>query len=300
MATYNGAQFLEEQIESILSQSYSDWRLFIRDDQSKDNTRAIIGEYASKYPDKIIFVEDDLNLGATQNFSELMKQGDAPYIMFSDQDDVWLPKKVEVSLQRIQALEQQHGQIPLYVFSDLEMIDGKGQVFAESLWKHDKINPNYTSLNRLLVQNVPYGCATIINRPLLDIGFPVPEKALLHDHWLVLLAAALGHVDYIREATIQHRIHGRNTSRQKSASDVSIIKKIDQSNFRTYFTLLESQGQAVIERLSGLKGGEDAIKVVQEFVSLRKKNFFSRKKTMIFGRYFKHSMIKTLKWIIRI
>ena len=83
MAAYNGEKYISEQIESILSQTFTDWRLLIRDDGSGDNTPAIIEEYAAKYPGKIEVIHDDaVCRNATKNFFELLKHAEADYVMF--------------------------------------------------------------------------------------------------------------------------------------------------------------------------------------------------------------------------
>lgn len=98
MATYNGEKYLRPQLDSILRQSNTDWRLIIRDDCSTDNTVQIIREYQQQYPDKFILVQADAPSGSAQNnFFQLIKywqqHGTADYVMFADQDDVWLQKK---------------------------------------------------------------------------------------------------------------------------------------------------------------------------------------------------------------
>ena len=88
LAAYNGEKFIAEQIESILAQTYQDFRLVIRDDGSSDNTPAIIEDYAAKYPGKIEVVHDDaVCKSPAKNFFELLKHAEADYVMFSDQDD---------------------------------------------------------------------------------------------------------------------------------------------------------------------------------------------------------------------
>ena len=91
LAAYNGGKYIAEQIDSILAQTYQDFRLIIRDDASTDNTVMIIDEYAAKYPDKIWVVHDDaVCKSATKNFFQLLTYAEADYVMFSDQDDYWL------------------------------------------------------------------------------------------------------------------------------------------------------------------------------------------------------------------
>jgi len=106
MATYNGEQYLRYQLDSILNQSFKDWRLLIHDDGSVDNTLSVIKEYQEKYPEKIIHLNDGMRTGgAKNNFFHLMKNATAEYIMFCDQDDFWLTTKVQKSLDKIKDIE---------------------------------------------------------------------------------------------------------------------------------------------------------------------------------------------------
>ena len=95
MATYNGEKYLSEQIGSIISQSYENWRLLIRDDNSKDNTVSIIEKY-EKEDNRIRLLRDRKgNLGFIKNFEELLKSSHKEFIMFSDQDDYWEKDKIK-------------------------------------------------------------------------------------------------------------------------------------------------------------------------------------------------------------
>ena len=100
MATYNGEKYLREQIDSILNQTYSDFRLLISDDFSKDSTREILHEYTKKDNRVIVFLQNE-NLGVTKNFEFLMKKVENEYFMFADQDDFWQKDKVQKSLEKM-------------------------------------------------------------------------------------------------------------------------------------------------------------------------------------------------------
>ena len=129
LATYNGERFLQQQINSIFEQTHTNFFIYIRDDGSKDNTVSIIKEYVQKYPDKIAIIEDNFgNLGVTQNFNELMKYSTANYIAFSDQDDIWLPQKIEKSFNFLKEIEEKHNNLPAFVYSDMKIID-ENEVF---------------------------------------------------------------------------------------------------------------------------------------------------------------------------
>ena len=106
MATYNGERFLAEQIASILGQANHDWHLYIHDDGSKDNTVNILNDHAMKHPDEITVLDYPPQGGALSNFMSLLERVEADYYMFSDQDDVWMPEKVELTLQKIREMEK--------------------------------------------------------------------------------------------------------------------------------------------------------------------------------------------------
>ncbi len=306
LATYNGALFLERQLNSILTQTHTNWHLYIRDDGSIDNSRAILNYYLGQYPDKITIIEGQINTQkAKGNFSLLMNYSTAKYILFCDQDDIWLNNKVEISLQKILAIEKTTPNIPIYVFSDLKVIDSNDHIIHKSLWERDGLNSKFISLNRLLVQNVPYGCATIINKPLLNLGKNIPHEALLHDHWLALLAAAKGRIASISEPTILHRIHDKNTSRannpHKKERSEDIRSMVTNKNFLNYFVKLQNQAAALLQRLreKNLLDNETEM-ILTDFINLRQMNIIKRKLVMIRHGFFKNSLKQTLKWLLRI
>ena len=100
LSTYNGSKYLREQLNSIIDQTVKDWILYVRDDGSTDETIDIIKEYVSLYPN-INYIEDIQNLGSARSFMKLLSLVEADHYMFCDQDDVWLPTKIEVSLMEM-------------------------------------------------------------------------------------------------------------------------------------------------------------------------------------------------------
>ncbi len=100
-----------------------------------------------------------------------MKMSRAPYVMFADQDDKWLTNKVETSLDQLKAMERQYGShLPLLIHTDLTVVDSKLGELASSFWKYAGLNPNQTSLNRLLSQNILTGCTMLMNRALVELA----------------------------------------------------------------------------------------------------------------------------------
>ena len=213
LATYNGAAFLNQQLVSIKSQTHRNWRLIVRDDGSTDKTPEIIEAFHARHPDKVVVLRDeDGNLGLVRNFSRLMEHAGAGYVAFCDQDDVWKPEKLELSLQKMRALEAEHGsEKPLLVFSDLAVVDQNLKVIRISFWKYQGLRPERcNALGRLLFQNVVTGCTALMNRTLVERSVPLPAEALVHDWWVALVAAAFGFAGHLPEPTVLYRQHGEN------------------------------------------------------------------------------------------
>jgi len=230
MATYNGEKFIKEQIDSILSQTYRNWQLLIHDDGSSDRTVKIVEEYKRKYPNKIILIEDGIKCGgAKENFAHLMlivrrrfKYFD--YIMFSDQDDVWLPEKIKITLQTILEMESKYGvNSPILVHTDLKVVDEKLNIISESFWNYQNIDPTNNALNCLILENTVTGCTMMINKALFDLVNYIPKEAIIHDWWITLVCSLFnGYICPLQEVTILYRQHSRNDTGAKGASFVRL------------------------------------------------------------------------------
>ena len=212
LATYNGGQYLFEQLESIFVQSYKNWRLIIHDDGSCDNTLDVVNEYAQQYPEKIKLITDgDWNIEVSQIFLRLLRYADTDYVMFCDQDDVWLSEKISKTLTLMKYQEQKYGnQAPLLVFTDMKVVDENLKALSDSNLKYQNLDPQKIALNRLLLQNVPSGCTMMMNRSLVDLCNPIPAYTVMHDHWVSLVAAAFGKIIFLDEPTMLYRQHDSN------------------------------------------------------------------------------------------
>lgn len=221
LGTYNGARFLQEQLESIQRQTAIDWTLLIRDDGSRDGTLEILERF-SQSDDRIVLLQDlHGRLGVVRNYGELMRKAlerQADVIFFSDQDDVWLPSKMSEQVNQIEALQKSYGQAtPILVHSDLEVVDAALDRVHRSFMEFQGIaNESQWPLQVLLAQNFVTGCATAINRQLLEIATPIPTTAVMHDWWLAVCAAACGKIRYCPTPMTRYRQHGFNEIGAKS------------------------------------------------------------------------------------
>lgn len=211
MATYNGAAYLQEQLESIINQTYTDWELWVRDDLSTDNTPELLAAYAAK--DARIKVLDlpGKHGSAAINFSVLFNytaQHTNGYIMFSDQDDIWLKDKVEKSLNYIKTLESHvRSDMPVLVYANFQFVAADGAIIDK-----DIPIPASLALKGMMTENHAYGCTMILNPALVKAVEHIPYSVENHDYWVALVAATFGTAIFNPEKLLHYRQHGNNVS----------------------------------------------------------------------------------------
>lgn len=250
LAAYNGAEYLSEQLDSILRQDTDAWHLTISDDGSSDTTVQIIDAYVNQYPQKIARVSSGTRFGsARDHFFWLMGQCDAEYMLFCDQDDVWHPDKVRLFAQALEEGERQYGSgMPLLVFSDLSVVDQNLKCIHPSLSQMQRQDPHAQDYRNLLFQNTVTGCAVGINRSLADLAGQCrnPGQTVMHDWWLALVAARFGKMVYLDESTVDYRQHGGNSVGAKDVKSLSYIlhKLFHLRDFQK--NVLEKKRQALV------------------------------------------------------
>lgn len=293
LAVYNGEEYVKEQLDSLLAQTFKDWFCLIHDDGSTDKSVKIIGEYVGRYPEKFSLLRFDPVGSAKKNFLSLLKYADSDYLMFCDQDDVWLPTKIEMTYKRF--LETENGciDLPAAVFSDLIVVDKNLSIIANSFMEYCKLSPENCFFARMLGFNVMAGCTMMFNRALAKKALECdPDKIYMHDWWCGLIASVKDRIGYLDEQTILYRQHGTNcvgaTGRKTIISKIwyGLIKK------QTRELTTESYGRKRIQANELLKYGalnETQRAIVQQFCDLDKllllRRFFFCRKTLSFGPY---------------
>ena len=209
LATYNGEKYIKEQIDSILNQTYKNIHLIISDDKSKDSTREILKEYESK-DERITVYFQEQNLGYVKNFEFLLNQVQSEYYMLSDQDDIWLPEKIEKSFE---TLKEQNADL---VFGDLQVVDENLNTiypsFGDFMLLNRKIRKCIDSYQVNYLYNCVTGCTLLSKKNFLKYILPLPDnsKYLIHDYWIALMVALNGKLAYMPEKYIKYRQHGNN------------------------------------------------------------------------------------------
>ncbi len=205
LPTYNGADFIEAQIDSILGQTHTNIRLIIRDDHSQDQTVALIGKYVDRDPRVVFVTEPAFNLGLVKSIECLLNVSEAPFIMFSDQDDVWFPDKVAQFLK--QALEVNQC-IPMLIHSDCFVTDQNLKILRRFLGS----KPLNYGLKNSLFHFYVQGSSTMINNKLKEESLPFPENLYLHDRYLHIVSEIKGTRVYIDKPSMLYRQHDKNWS----------------------------------------------------------------------------------------
>ncbi len=225
LASYNGADFIQQQIESIQACAGYDElvaRILVVDDGSSDATLTIVSSLAKSDGKISFFAGGDSPLGVVGNFSRGLKLTCAPYVMFCDQDDVWLPNKIKLSLHAVVGVESSVGRhIPVLTYSDLKVVDSRLQVLADSFWAYQGIPESWGErFSQLLVQNVAAGCTMLFNRALVEKACPFPGQIMMHDWWMLLVAHVFGKVVRQPQTLVLYRQHSSNQIGAKKLSGV--------------------------------------------------------------------------------
>ncbi|UNK74397.1 glycosyltransferase family 2 protein [Raoultella planticola] len=218
LATYNGEKFVREQIYSVLNNfdkiSGYECKILVSDDKSTDKTVQIIKSLQEQEP-RILFLDGEKKGGVRSNFYYLLEHADADYVFFCDQDDLWLPDKISVFLERFKSEEVSYNG-PILVHSDLCVADANLSPINVSMFDYQKINKN-PSFVELIVSNSVTGCVMACNRELIEgVKKSQIQNSIMHDWYIGLYASAFGRILFIEKSFILYRQHGGNQVGAKS------------------------------------------------------------------------------------
>ena len=290
LATYNGERYIEKLLNSLIVQSHKDWKLYIRDDGSADSTIKIIKSKLSLKYNYEIIQDNKGKLGPCFNFLELLKYSKSNYTLFCDQDDIWLPNKIELLLGKIQNLEHSNNSFtPILIHSDLELIDENGLLIHRSFWKFQNINPKRTEFKDILMQNNVTGCATIFNLALRK-KIMKNDNIQIHDWWLALIASKFGEVHYLRESTIQYRQHKSNSI---GAKKYSLLTKNPIKTLRENIKSIQSQSEAFLDGYSEALTHKEK-ELLKNLSSFSNLTFFQKRKVLLVNKLRKQGLLRII------
>jgi rhamnosyltransferase len=237
MSTYNGEQYLREQIDSLQKQTFKDWHLYIRDDGSKDKTKDIVQKFCQE-DSRITLIDDGENLRPAKSFLRLANDVVADYYFFCDQDDYWLKDKLQVMIDEI---EKYDNSIPQVVYCNLKCVD---QNLVPRKYGFDDLIGKITGYNRFIGNDMP-GCVMLFNKATRDLAVqykPDYKYVTMHDWWVALIAQVFGQVHFVNRRLIYYRQHDDNTV--GAGKSGSAIKKLFQKG------LINKQKRLVRESFS--------------------------------------------------
>lgn len=271
LATYNGERYLSEQLDSILSQSYSNFTIFISDDCSSDKTKIIISEYMKRYPSKIVDIGNTVHFGsAKKNFINLLFTVESDLFLFCDQDDIWSSNHVEKLISCYNTICKEND-IPILIHSDLTVVDSQLQIISKSFFRYSRL-PKYQNKRLYFIQNNVTGCTCLINKQLKDFVFQDEKKLFssydcipMHDLFFAIIASYFGRIIFLDESLIQYRQHENNSVGAKSVTSLSYIRgclqnrrREDKKSFISFFcdyfnAQLSSEEIAVLHELKTIE-----------------------------------------------
>ena len=213
MATYNGAVYIKEQLDSILSQIGPEDEVVISDDGSTDATLEVIKSIGSPC---IRIVQGPRMKSPSKNFEHALAQAKGDIIFLCDQDDVWQPNKVAVMLQALKTAA--------CVVSDCRVVDAQLNVMDPSFYQ--VVRKHEGRWYNLLVRNCYLGCCMAMRREVLDKALPFPKTVPMHDIWLGNVAAFYYSLRFIPDNLMVYRRHGKNASTTSDPSASSLRQKL--------------------------------------------------------------------------
>jgi glycosyltransferase involved in cell wall biosynthesis len=296
LSTYNGERYLSAQIDSLLHQTYSNWKLIIRDDLSSDNTMSLINHYRTRYPDRLFVLDNQsVKKGVVGSFECLLGASTARYVAFCDQDDVWDPDKLLLQVSKIRELELGNGNsMPILVHTDLVVVDDQMRVISESFWEYQHLSPDrMDSLSRLLVQNCVTGCTVLLNRPLIQLVLPFRDGIIMHDWWVALIAASEGVICAIKAPTVRYRQHDSNDTGAKRWGPGFIMRAITSGRQAKRRGLLKTCEQSRALLRAGRLNDANR-QIVEKYVSLYSESGVKRRITMLRMGFFKYGIIRNI------
>lgn len=227
LATYNSSKYIREQIDSLLSQTYKDFIIYVRDDCSTDKTPIILQDYKNRYPERFVIVDNEgKSLRAYHNFVELMYKVESPYYMFCDHDDVWLSDKIEVSMARMQQESLNHTDKPIIVHTDMMVVDQNLNIINESFWSYTKLLPKHVRFKDLVCCNSVNGCTVLLNNKAKQVALQNVDNATMHDMLVAQSVAANGGiVAAVMQPTVLYRQHIDNVVGAHERNREYYIKK---------------------------------------------------------------------------
>lgn len=292
MCTYNGEQYLDEQLQSFEQQTYSNWTLYVSDDGSKDRTLEILKLYQVKWGEHRLIIINGPQKGFAANFLSITcnQTFTADYYAYSDQDDIWHSDKI---LRSINKLQPKCDEIALLYCSRTQLIDNHKSTIGYSA-----LFTKHPDFRNALVQNIAGGNTMVFNNALrnLVIAAGAEVNVILHDWWLYIIATACGgQVIYDITPSLLYRQHDQNLV----GSNSGVIARLKRLKllFKGQYRQWNNENIFALNRLKG-QITENNLKILEQFQYARHSGFFVRLFSFMRIGLYRQTRIGTLSLIL--
>jgi glycosyltransferase involved in cell wall biosynthesis len=231
MCTYNGEQYLQQQLASLAWQTYPPMELVVCDDRSTDATLQILEQFAAVSPFPVRLVQNPKNLGSAANFSQAVALCRGDSIALCDQDDIWHQDKLQKQILLFKRKAELGG-----VFSDGDLVDEKSKSMNLSLWNAMEFTPlmrkQVTTGSPLLAlarRNFVTGATLMFKSSLRDLCFPIPD-GWIHDAWIAWKICTYSQLGAVADHLISYRIHANNQIGANLQSAATLLRTRDAEN----------------------------------------------------------------------
>lgn len=213
MPTYNGATYIKRQMQTILAQLGEQDEIVVSDDSSSDDTLSILASLAD---DRIKVLEGNQFRSPIYNMENALLHAEGKYIFLTDQDDVWLPNKVEIMLEALKEND--------LVMTDCHVVDSDEQIVVDSFYSLMNSGRGFW---KNLYKNTYMGCCMAFRSSVLDYALPFPKRIPMHDSWIALCVEYKGgNIAFLEDKCLLYRRHGKNASTCSSRSTQTLKKKL--------------------------------------------------------------------------
>ena len=292
MTTYNGSLYLREQLDSILCQTLTPLEIIICDDQSSDDTLAILEKYSREHASVKYFVNEK-RLGVIENFKKAASLATgSDFIALADQDDIWMPDKLALLTKKMVSVDDTLR--PAMVYSDLVVIDSVGNLLNSSFWNELGQDGYQHCFDTLLFGNFVTGCTIMMNQQMRIYFGSMPSNVLMHDAWLALIAFSFGSVGQIKAPLVKYRRHDSNLAFLKTYRKKNLPQRL-----MNHFMLLWKKNNFLGDQLRLVTMfdqqyhhllSKDQSRSVMLFLGLQNKSYFG--KMIAFRSFFKNHWLK--------
>jgi len=223
LALYNGIEYIEEQIKSVLAQLTNEDELIVVDDCSRDGSGILVENFRDP---RIRFLRNEKNLGVVSTFERALRGARGDYIFLCDQDDIWAENKVARTLEVFKSTGA------LCVLSDALLVNHENESLGQTSFQWRNSKPG---LIRNWLQNCFMGCTMAFRKDLLLAAMPFPSSLYMHDQWLGMIATIAGHVVFLPELLVRYRRHAGNVTSLKRSATFTMVRR--RLSFAAHFAL---------------------------------------------------------------